>query len=143
VAHRRQEAKLKPRAPRTLVAALNRYRLATSAPRAAWGFHSRWRTVRGVATHDRRSLAAHNGALPMIMLHGLAVSHRYLMPLAAGQAGYHPVHVVDLPGFGLSDDPGTVLDVPEHADHVAAWLAAPSWPWCPVPTTPTTAPPAT
>jgi pimeloyl-ACP methyl ester carboxylesterase len=32
--------------------------------------------------------------------------------------------VVDLPGFGLSDDPGTVLDVPEHAEHVAAWLAA-------------------
>jgi pimeloyl-ACP methyl ester carboxylesterase len=64
----------------------------------------------------------------MIMLHGLAVSHRYLMPLAAGLAGHHPVHVVDLPGFGLSDDPGTVLDVPEHADHVAAWLAAAGMP---------------
>jgi pimeloyl-ACP methyl ester carboxylesterase len=97
---------------------------ATSAPRAAWGFHSRWRTVQGVATHDRRSLAAHDGAPPMILLHGLAVSHRYLMPLAAGLAGHHPVHVIDLPGFGLSDDPGTVLDVPDHAEHVAAWLAA-------------------
>jgi pimeloyl-ACP methyl ester carboxylesterase len=128
VAHRRQEAKFKPRAPRTLVAALNRYRLATSAPRAARGFHSRWRTVRGVATHDRRSLAAHNGAPPMILLHGLAVSHRYLMPLAAGLAGHHPIHVLDLPGFGLSDDPGTVLDVPEHAEHVAAWLAAAGMP---------------
>ena len=128
MAHRRQAAKFKPRAPRTLVAALNRYRLATSAPRAAWGFHSRWRTVRGVATHDRRSLAAHNGALSMILLHGLAVSHRYLMPLAAGLAGHHPVHAVDLPGFGLSDDPGTVLDVSEHAEHVAAWLAATGMP---------------
>jgi pimeloyl-ACP methyl ester carboxylesterase len=64
----------------------------------------------------------------MILLHGLAVSHRYLMPLAAGLAGHHPVHVVDLPGFGLSDDPGTVLDVPEHAEHVAAWLAAAGMP---------------
>jgi pimeloyl-ACP methyl ester carboxylesterase len=50
----------------------------------------------------------------MILLHGLA--------------GHHPVHVVDLPGFGLSDDPGTVLDVPEHAEHVAAWLAAAGMP---------------
>ena len=58
------------------------------------------------------------------MLHGLAVSHRYLMPLAARLAEHHPVHVVDLPGFGLSGEPGRVLDVVEHADHLAAWLEA-------------------
>jgi pimeloyl-ACP methyl ester carboxylesterase len=81
-----------------------------------------------VDTHDRASLASPNATLPLVLVHGLAVSHRYLMPLAAGLAGHHPVHVVDLPGFGLSDDPGTVLDVPEHADHVAAWLAAAGMP---------------
>jgi hypothetical protein len=37
------------RAPRALGAAFDRYRLATSPPGAAWGFHSRCRTVRGVA----------------------------------------------------------------------------------------------
>jgi pimeloyl-ACP methyl ester carboxylesterase len=58
------------------------------------------------------------------LVHGLAVSHRYLMPLAARLAGHHPVHVVDLPGFGLSGEPGRVLDVAEHADHLADWLAA-------------------
>lgn len=57
-------------------------------------------------------------------MHGLAVSHRYLMPLAARLAGHHPVHVVDLPGFGISGEPGRVLDVAEHADHLADWLAA-------------------
>jgi pimeloyl-ACP methyl ester carboxylesterase len=31
--------------------------------------------------------------------------------------------VVDLPGFGLSSEPGSVLDVSAHADHVAAWLS--------------------
>jgi pimeloyl-ACP methyl ester carboxylesterase len=31
---------------------------------------------------------------------------------------------VDLPGFGLSGDPGRVLDVTEHADHLADWLQA-------------------
>jgi pimeloyl-ACP methyl ester carboxylesterase len=60
----------------------------------------------------------------LVLLHGLAVSHRYLMPLAARLADHHPVHVVDLPGFGLSGDPGRVLDVAEHADHLAAWLQA-------------------
>jgi len=58
----------------------------------------------------------------LVLLHGLAVSHRYLMPVAARLAAHHPVHVVDLPGFGLSGEPGRVLDVTEHADHVAAWL---------------------
>jgi pimeloyl-ACP methyl ester carboxylesterase len=104
--------------------ALDRYRLATSAPRAAWGFQSRWRTVRGIATHDRCSVSAPNGTTPVILLHGLAVSHRYLMPLAVRLADRHAVHVVDLPGFGLSGDPGRVLDVAEHADHLADWLEA-------------------
>jgi pimeloyl-ACP methyl ester carboxylesterase len=105
-------------------AALDRYRLATSAPHAAWGFRSSWRTVRGVATHDRASLDSSSGAPRLVLLHGLAVSHRYLMPVAARLAEHHPVHVVDLPGFGLSGEPGRVLDVSEHADHVAAWLEA-------------------
>ena len=46
------------------------------------------------------------------------------MPLAVRLAGHHPVHVIDLPGFGLSSDPGRVLDVAQHADHLAAWLEA-------------------
>jgi pimeloyl-ACP methyl ester carboxylesterase len=105
-------------------AALDRYRLASSAPRTAWAFQSHWRTIGGVVIHDRASLASPDSPLPVVMVHGLAVSHRYLMPLAAKLAGYHPVHVIDLPGFGLSDDPGRVLDVTEHADHLAAWLEA-------------------
>jgi pimeloyl-ACP methyl ester carboxylesterase len=107
-----------------LRAALDRYRLATSAPEAAWGFQSRWRTVEGVAIHDRASLDSPNVAPRLVLLHGLAVSHRYLMPVAARLAGHHPVHVLDLPGFGLSGEPGRVLDVAEHADRVAAWLKA-------------------
>jgi pimeloyl-ACP methyl ester carboxylesterase len=104
--------------------ALDRYRLATSAPRTAWGFRSSWRTVRGVATHDRASFDGSSGAPRLVLLHGLAVSHRYLMPVAARLAEHHPVYMVDLPGFGLSGEPGRVLDVAEHADHVAAWLDA-------------------
>ena len=112
------------RARRALAMALDRYRLATSAPRTVWGFQSGWRTVRGTATHDRCSVSAPRATTPLVLLHGLAVSHRYMMPLALRLAGHHRVHVVDMPGFGLSGDPGRVLDVTEHADHLAEWLEA-------------------
>jgi len=50
-----------------LRAALDRYRLATSAPREAWGFQSRWRTVREVDIHDRAALANSNGTPPLVL----------------------------------------------------------------------------
>jgi pimeloyl-ACP methyl ester carboxylesterase len=107
-----------------LRAALGRYRLATSAPSPARGFESRWRIVRGVATHDRASLGSPDATPSLVLVHGLAVSHRYLMPLAARLASRHPVHVIDLPGFGLSGEPGRVLNVADHAGHLADWLKA-------------------
>jgi pimeloyl-ACP methyl ester carboxylesterase len=58
-----------------------------------------------------------------VLLHGLAVSHRYLMPTAAALTG-GPVHVPDLPGFGLSGKPRRVYDVRRHCAAVAAWLDA-------------------
>ncbi len=79
-------------------APLHRYRLATSAPGDAFGFRSRWRTVLGVETHDRAWSGAPRPGPPLVLVHGLAVSHRYLMPVAAELAAFHPVHVIDLPG---------------------------------------------
>ena len=95
-----------------LRAALDRNRLATSAPRTAWGFQSRWQTVRGVDIHDRASLGSANDTPPLVLVHGLAVSHRYLMPLLPAAAT--PRHVVDLAASD-SARPGRVLDVAEHA----------------------------
>ncbi len=60
-------------------------------------------------------------ATPCVLLHGLAVSHRYLMPTAR-LLGSRSVYVPDLAGFGLSDKPAAVLDVSGHADTVAALL---------------------
>jgi pimeloyl-ACP methyl ester carboxylesterase len=59
-----------------------------------------------------------------VLVHGLAVSHRYLMPTARVLSRHYQVHVVDLPGFGLSDAPHHVLDAGEHADALAGWLDA-------------------
>ncbi|MEP6696163.1 MAG: alpha/beta hydrolase [Pseudonocardiales bacterium] len=59
-----------------------------------------------------------------MLVHGLAVSHRYLMPTAALLQARYDVRVVDLPGFGLSSDPPKAFDTSEHADALAGWLDA-------------------
>ncbi|BCJ55367.1 hypothetical protein Asp14428_68420 [Actinoplanes sp. NBRC 14428] len=82
---------------------------------------SRWSTVARVRTHTRVAAEPVAG-LPVLMLHGLAVSHRYLMPTADALAGRHPVLVPDLPGFGLSSKPPIAFDVPLHARFLSAWL---------------------
>lgn len=94
--------------------------LALSAPTAARGFTSRHRTVGGLRLHVRSRTGS--GGRVWVLLHGLAVSHRYLMPTAAALPG--DVHVPDLPGFGLSENPARVYDVADHAAVVAAWMDA-------------------
>lgn len=107
---------------RKLRAMCERYALATRAPGNDRDFESRWTSVRGIRLHDRASLEVLPGTFPVVLVHGLAVSHRYLMPLAAQLAPRYPVRAVDLPGFGLSDEPRGVLDLPELADWLAEWL---------------------
>ncbi|MFC8298741.1 alpha/beta fold hydrolase [Micromonospora orduensis] len=99
-------------------------RLAMAAPRPATGLVSEWRLVDGLRTHTRRSEDPGTGAPPVVLVHGLAVSHRYLTPLAVALAATHQVYVPDLPGFGLSERPRSAYDVRRHAEHLAAWLAA-------------------
>lgn len=102
---------------------LAQLRLALAAPRPAAGLTSEWRLVDGIRTHCRRSAPTADG-LPVLLVHGLAVSHRYLTPLAVALSDTHPVYVPDLPGFGLSGRPPHPYDVGRHAAHLAAWLSA-------------------
>ena len=97
--------------------------MATAAPRPYAGFTSAWTTVDGVPLHARVGPADRPGP-PVVLVHGLAVSHRYLMPTAALLARRHPVVVPDLPGFGLSGDPGSALDTRALADALGGWLRA-------------------
>jgi len=100
-----------------------RHRLASGAPEPDERFESRWTSVDGIRMHCRASRTDPPGP-PVVLVHGMAVSHRYLMPLAALLADHHPVRVVDLPGFGLSEDPGRIEDVGALADRLVAWLRA-------------------
>ena len=83
-------------------------------------FRSGWTDVQGLRIHELS--AASPAGLPVVLLHGLAVSHRYLMPTASRLAVRRPVVVPDLPGFGRSDRPTGAYDVRRHAEHLAAWL---------------------
>lgn len=99
-----------------------RYRLAVAAPEPYDGFRSGWTPVGGLRLHARTRDSA--AGIRVVLVHGLAVSHRYLMPTAARLARRHPVAALDLPGFGLSDEPGRVLDTRELADALGGWLDA-------------------
>jgi pimeloyl-ACP methyl ester carboxylesterase len=99
-------------------------RAAMAAPRRDGVLASRYATVDGRRVHYRLVVGAPAGPVPVVCLHGLAVSHRYLAPLARALGVRRPVYVPDLPGFGLSGKPAAVLDPVELAAHVARWWRA-------------------
>ncbi|WP_436535777.1 alpha/beta fold hydrolase [Actinoplanes sp. HUAS TT8] len=93
---------------------------ALAAPGDADGFVSDRIRCGELHLHVRRR-AGDPAATPWVLLHGLAVSHRYLMPTAR-RLGPGSVYVPDLAGFGLSGKPVAVLDVAEHARTVAGLM---------------------
>jgi len=58
----------------------------------------------------------------VVLVHGLALSGRYMMPTAQLLARTYRVYVPDFPGFGDSGKPDHALDVPGLADALAAWM---------------------
>ena len=60
----------------------------------------------------------------VVMVHGVGVSHRYLMPTAELLATFSHVWVPDLPGFGLSSKPKHILNLQELSDALATWMRA-------------------
>lgn len=59
---------------------------------------------------------------PLVLVHGLGVSGRYLVPVAEELARSRRVFLPDLPGFGRSAPPRDVLDVPGLRRALVAWL---------------------
>ena len=83
-----------------------------------------WHTVRGLRCFARRS-APNAADLPaLVLVHGLGVSGDYLLPMAERLAGDFNLLIPDLPGFGRSEKPARVMDVPQLAAHLAEWLPA-------------------
>src|SRR5829696_1334125 len=84
----------------------------------------RWVTeqlqVGGTSVHCRRS--THEQGVPLVHLHGFAISGAYLMPTAKALATRGPNVVPDLPGYGRSERRDRVLDIPGLADSTIAIL---------------------
>ena len=81
--------------------------------------------VDGLAWHVRASTAAVPAGAPVVvMVHGLGVASRHMVPTARRLAPACRVYAPDLPGFGASAHPDHALTVPELADALAGWLDA-------------------
>lgn len=84
---------------------------------------SRWSSVRGIRIHSRVSLdRVPPGRPPIVLVHGLGMSSRYMVPLARCLAPDFRVHAPDLPGFGLSEKTRRFFGVGELAGMLAAWM---------------------
>jgi pimeloyl-ACP methyl ester carboxylesterase len=57
----------------------------------------------------------------LVLVHGLGLSQRYMMPLARELAHDSHVYVPDQPGFGGSGHPEQILDMVGLADALAVW----------------------
>jgi 2-hydroxy-6-oxonona-2,4-dienedioate hydrolase len=58
----------------------------------------------------------------VVLVHGLIVSGRYMVPTAELPAAHYRVFVPDPPGFGKSEKPPRTLDVAGLSDSLAAWM---------------------
>jgi pimeloyl-ACP methyl ester carboxylesterase len=89
---------------------------------------SRWTVVAGrriyarVATEPIVPLAAYGP--PLVLVHGLLISSRYMVPTARRLGAFCRVYVPDMPGFGQSDDPPETLAVPGLTDALVQWMDA-------------------
>ncbi|WGF90856.1 alpha/beta fold hydrolase [Marinivivus vitaminiproducens] len=87
-------------------------------------FRGSWARMGKTQVHALISSGCQQSAIPVVLVHGLGLSHRYMMPTAERLALTHPVYVPDLPGFGLSEHPDQVLTVPGLADALLGWMDA-------------------
>jgi pimeloyl-ACP methyl ester carboxylesterase len=78
----------------------------------------RWETVAGIRAHARLG----GVGPPIVLVHGLAVSSLYFVPLAERLTRSFKVLAPDLPGYGRSATPRRALDIPELARALHEWF---------------------
>lgn len=65
---------------------------------------------------------------PLVLLHGWAMHGGVFAPLVERLRGHRTLHIVDLPGHGLSRDATVPLSLPACVEAISA--AVPRAPWC-------------
>jgi pimeloyl-ACP methyl ester carboxylesterase len=86
---------------------------------------SSWTVVDGLRMHARVSEErSPEGPPAVILVHGLVVSSRYMVPTLRQLAPHYRVYAPDLPGFGKSTNPSRVLSASGLSDALSAWMRA-------------------
>ncbi len=83
-----------------------------------------WTVVKGLRWYARVGGPEAPGRMPVVLVHGLSLSGRSLIPIARRLRVEYPVYIPDLPGFGRSAKPSRSLDVHELAEALLGWLDA-------------------
>ncbi|GAC1401134.1 MAG: alpha/beta hydrolase [Chloroflexota bacterium] len=83
-----------------------------------------WSDIGQLRIHARVSGGGPPDAVPLVLVHGVIASSRYLLPTAALLAPDYRVFVPDLPGYGKSSKPVGALQVTQLADALLAWMEA-------------------
>lgn len=95
-----------------------------SLPRQFAELESIWNRVNGCRMHARVARRSGRESLPVVLVHGLGVSSRYLVPTAVRLGETYQVYAPDLPGFGRSESPKRSLSIEQLADSLVAWMDA-------------------
>lgn len=83
---------------------------------------SMWTTVDGLRLHARRSIARVPARAPAVLVHGLGMSSRYMLPTLRAIGARRPAVAPDLPGHGRSAKPDEVLDIDGLAHALGRWI---------------------
>ena len=78
----------------------------------------------GFDIHARVCDAAPPSSPAVVLVHGLGVSSRYMIPTIRALGRDCRVYAPDLPGYGRTGGPRDALDIRQLADVLAAWLLA-------------------
>jgi 2-hydroxy-6-oxonona-2,4-dienedioate hydrolase len=89
------------------------------------GLKDRWTSCAAGTLYSRTNRDSVPGNYPVVILvHGLVISSRYMVPTAERLSPLCRVFAVDLPGYGKSVKPRTILPISDLADALAAWMEA-------------------
>jgi len=74
--------------------------------------------------YARAAVQHRKGSPSVVLVHGLVVSSRYMVPTAERLAPLCNVYAPDLPGYGKSAKPAHIYSLAELADALARWMSA-------------------
>jgi 2-hydroxy-6-oxonona-2,4-dienedioate hydrolase len=81
--------------------------------------------VNGLRIHSLSTKTEQSGGgSPVILVQGLSMSNRYLIPALTTVSAFSNAYAPDMPGFGDSAKPPHVLGPDELSDVLAGWLSA-------------------